>query len=125
MKYRCTPLPAILLVEKSQSALALAFEHLRGKGLRFLESWDIYTAMNEICDFTQESRPDVIVVNVDSVSESYQILTLLLTQGTLGRMEYPVFTLAEDLPSKNDDFMPALPYDSSVMVTSAGASKAH
>lgn len=118
-------LPAILLVDRSASELGLTAQYLSGRGLCYSEAWDIYTAVNDICDFTQESRPDVIVVNVDSVSESYQILTLLLSQGTLGRMEYPVFTVAEDLPCKNEGSVPIFPYPSSALVTSAGASKVH
>ncbi len=114
-----------MLVDRSASKLALTAQYLSDRGLCYSEAWDIYAAVNDICDFTQESRPDVIVVNVDSLSESYQSLMLMLSQGTLGRMEFPVFTVAEDLPCKGESTLPMFPYSSSTLVTSAGASKVH
>lgn len=96
VKYRY--LPAILLIEKEQSTCTPAHEWLRTSRFRTWEAMDVFDALDGISDFTLEWRPDVVIMNVESVSDTFELLNILLRQNVKGELEFPIFALADSEP---------------------------
>jgi CheY-like chemotaxis protein len=88
-------LPVILLVDRTKSSCMPAREWLQESRFRMWEAMNVFEALEGISDFTLRSRPDVILVNVESVRDDFQLLAALLLHGDLNELEYPVFALSE------------------------------
>jgi len=63
---------------------------------------DVFDALNGISDFTLGPRPDVVFVTVDSVTDSFQLLSTLFRQSDEGELEFPIFALSGCDPEMED-----------------------
>lgn len=80
-----------------------AQEWLRSSRFRSWEAMDVFDALDGISDFTLEWRPDVVFMNVESVSDTFELLNMLLRQNVKGELESPIFALAGSEPVKGRD----------------------
>jgi hypothetical protein len=96
MRYENAHQPVILLLDGSPSAdnrfIKRWFERSR-----FLtcEANDIFHAMEEISDFTKHQRPDVVLLEVASMTDDFQIIKRL-TQTMAGQNDLLIFALSEN-----------------------------
>ncbi len=74
------------------------------KRSRFLtnETTDIFQALEEISDFTVRSRPDVILLEVNSLKEEFSLIQKMM-QSSSGKCEYPIFALTDTGKIINDN----------------------
>lgn len=87
-------LPVILLVESPKSGHIPAREWLQQSRFRTWEAMNVFEALEGISDFTIRSRPDVILLNVESVKDNFNLLSELLLQGGMDELEFPIFALS-------------------------------
>lgn len=88
-------LPAILLVSGGQSSCLPARELLRDSRFRMWEAMNVFDALEVIADFTLHSRPDVILLSVESVVDDFQLLSALLLHSEMDELEFPIFALSD------------------------------
>jgi hypothetical protein len=97
-------LPAILLVGGGQTSCLPARERLRDSRFRTWEARNVFDALEGISDFTLHSRPDVILLSVESVLDDFQLLSALLLHSEMNELEFPIFALSEcNFEIKNDN----------------------
>jgi hypothetical protein len=94
-------LPAILLISGQASCLP-AREWLRDSRFRTWEAMNVFDALEGISDFTLRSRPDVILLSVESVIDDFQLLSGLLLHSEMDELEFPIFALSERKPGIKD-----------------------
>lgn len=90
-----THLPAILLVTSGQTSCLPTREWLRDSRFRTWEAVNVFEALEGISDFTLRSRPDVILLSVESVKDDFHLLSELLLNGGTDELEFPVFALSD------------------------------
>jgi DNA-binding response OmpR family regulator len=95
MRHENTHQPVILLIDGSPSADNTFIKRWFQKS-RFLtcEASDIFHALEEVSDFTMPQRPDVILLEVASMPESFQSLKTI-AQTLSGQNEPPIFAFSE------------------------------
>lgn len=95
MRHETTHQPVILLIDGSAAADNRFIKRWFQKS-RFLtcEATDIFQALEEISDFTMPQRPDVILLEVASMPNDFQVVKRL-TQVTLGQNVLPIFAFSE------------------------------
>lgn len=66
------------------------------KKSRFLtsETTSIFQALEEISDFTVRSRPDVVLLETDSLPEDFSVIRQMI-QTPSGGTEFPIFVLSD------------------------------
>lgn len=102
MRHEYTHPPVILLIDGSPAADNKFIKRWFEKS-RFLtcEATDIFQALEEISDFTMPQRPDVILLEVASLIEGFQIVKTL-THSAAGQNEPPIFAFSESGKIIND-----------------------
>src|SRR5215203_872500 len=92
----------ILLLDGSPSADNKFIKRWFRKS-RFLtcECADIFHALEEISDFTTPHRPDVVLLEVDSLPDGFQIVKRM-TESVSGYNEPPIFAFSESGTVIND-----------------------
>jgi len=102
MRHEYTHQPIILLLDGSPT-MDNKFIKCWFEKSRFLtcEVTDIYAALEELSDFTVARRPDVILLEVESLPDGFQIVKML-THSVAGRNEPPIFAFSEKGKIIND-----------------------
>lgn len=102
MRHETTHQPVILLIDGSPTADNKFIKRWFEKS-RFLtcEKSDIFEVLEEISDFTTFQRPDVILLEVESLTDGYQIIKTL-THSAAGQNEPPIFAFSESGTVIND-----------------------
>ena len=95
MRHETTHQPVILLLDGSPSADNKFIKRWFEKS-RFLtcEATDIFDALEEISDFTMSQRPDVVLLEVASMPDDYQLIKRM-TQTHDGPNELLIFAFSE------------------------------
>jgi hypothetical protein len=95
MRHETTHQPVILLLDGSPSANNQFIKRWFQKS-RFLtcEASDIFQALEEISDFTMSQRPDVVLLEVASIPDDYQVVKRM-TQTHSGADELLIFAFSE------------------------------
>jgi hypothetical protein len=95
MRHETTHQPVILLLDGSPSVDNKFIKRWFQKS-RFLtcEASDIFHALEEISDFTMSQRPDVVLLEVASMPEDFQIVKRM-TQTHPGENEFHIFAFSE------------------------------
>lgn len=97
-------LPAILLITKDQQERSSAKEWLKQSRFRMWEAMNVFDALEGMTDFTLKNRPDVVVLNVDSLALDFHLVVELLLDGRANGAEFPIFALSnEGNPSSTRD----------------------
>jgi CheY-like chemotaxis protein len=102
MRHENTHPPVILLLDGGPSADNKFIKRWFQKS-RFLtcEAADVLQALEEISDFTTPQRPDVILLEVESIPEGFQ-LAKRLTQAFSGQAEFPIYAFSGSGKAVND-----------------------
>jgi hypothetical protein len=87
-------LPAILLIAKDQQDRVPATEWLKQSRFRMWEAMNVFDALEGMTDFTLKNRPDVVVLNVDSLVLDFDLVVELLLDGRANEPEFPIFALS-------------------------------
>jgi hypothetical protein len=95
-------LPVILLVDTAKSSCIAAREYLQQSRFRTWEAANVFEALEGISDFTLRSRPDVILLGVESITDDFQLLSELLLHGGIDELEFPIFALSGGSPLIED-----------------------
>src|SRR5689334_17581193 len=95
MMHETTHQPVILLLDGSPSADNKFIKRWFQKS-RFLtcEATDIFEAIEEISDFTNYQRPDVVLLEVASLTDDFQVIKRM-TQTQTGPSELLIFAFSE------------------------------
>ena len=95
MGQEITHQPVILLLDGSPSADNKFIKRWFQKS-RFLtcECADVFDALAELSDFTIRQRPDVILLEVESISEDFKLVRRL-TEFVWGQSEPTIFAFSE------------------------------
>lgn len=95
MRHETTHQPVILLIDGSPTADNKFIKRWFEKS-RFLtcEKSDIFEVLEEMSDFTTLERPDVILLEVESMTDGFQIIKTL-THSVDGQNEPPIFAFTE------------------------------
>lgn len=97
-------LPAILLIAKDQRGGISEKEWLKQSRFRTWEAMNVFDALEGMTDFTLKNRPDVVVLNVESMPMEFELVLGLLLNGTANESEFPIFVLSgEPRMIRNDD----------------------
>jgi hypothetical protein len=97
-------LPAILLITKDQRDRVPEKEWLKQSRFRTWEAMNVFDALEGMTDFTLKNRPDVVVLNVESMRMEFELVLGLLLNGTANESEFPIFVLSgEPRMIRNDD----------------------
>jgi hypothetical protein len=102
MRHETTHQPVILLLDGSPSADNKFIKRWFQKS-RFLtcEATDIFEALEEISDFTMSQRPDVVLLEVASLTDDFQVIKRM-TQTHPGPSELLIFAFSEGGKVVND-----------------------
>jgi CheY-like chemotaxis protein len=102
MRHETTHQPVILLIDGSPAADNTFIKRWFEKS-RFLtcETNDVFQALEEISDFTMVQRPDVILLEVESMTDGFQTVKTL-THSVAGQNEPPIFAFSENGKVIND-----------------------
>ena len=57
---------------------------------------NVFDALEGMTDFTLKNRPDVVVLNVESMSMEFELVLGLLLNGTANESEFPIFVLSSE-----------------------------
>jgi CheY-like chemotaxis protein len=87
--------PVILLLDGGPSADNKFIKRWFQKS-RFLtcEATDIFQALEDVSDFTMPQRPDVVLLEVKSMPEQFQVIRKMI-QTPAGQSEMPIFAFSE------------------------------
>jgi hypothetical protein len=88
-------LPVILLVGNDRQKYFFAQEWLKQSRFKTWEAVNVFDALEGISDFTLRSRPDVILLRVESVKDDFRLLSELLLNGGMDELEFPIFALSD------------------------------
>ncbi len=91
----------LLLDGKSATDNKLVKNWLRKSRFLTNETTDIFQALEEISDFTVRSRPDVVLLEVNSLKEEFSIIQKMM-QSLSGKCEYLIFALTDSGKIIND-----------------------
>lgn len=96
MRHETTHQPVILLIDGSPTADNKFIKRWFEKS-RFLtcEKSDVFEVLEEMSDFTTLERPDVILLEVESMTDGFQIIKTL-THSVAGENEPPIFAFSEN-----------------------------
>jgi hypothetical protein len=102
MMHEHTHQPVILLLDGSPSADNKFIKRWFQKS-RFLtcECADIFDALEEVSDFTMSQRPDVILLEVESMKDGYQLVKRM-TESDAGQCKTAIFAFSESGKVVND-----------------------
>ena len=102
MRHENTHQPVILLLDGSPSADNKFIKRWFRRS-RFLtcEAENIFDALEEISDFTKSERPDVVLLEVASMPDDFQIIKRM-TQTHSGPSELLIFAFSEGEKVVND-----------------------
>src|SRR5689334_20737716 len=89
-----TPHPVILLIDGNGSKNKSVKNWLRKSRFLTCETTDVFQALEEISDFTMRSRPDVVLLEVESLSEDFFFVKEVI-QTSGGRDATSIFALSE------------------------------
>lgn len=103
MRYEKAHLSVILLLDGSTSADNQFIKDWFQES-RFLtcEATDIFQALEEIEDFTMPQRPHVVLLEVSSMSDDFQVVKKV-TQIFSGKSALPIFAYSESGKIVNDN----------------------
>ena len=102
MKHQHTHQPVILLIDGSATA-----------DCKFIKAWfqksrfctsvatDVFQALEEVSDFTTPRRPDVVLLEVESLQDDFQMVRALF-QPPSGKCETQIFALSQSGNVIND-----------------------
>lgn len=95
MRHETMHQPVILLIDGSPAADNRFIKRWFEKS-RFLtcETNDVFEALEEISDFTMMQRPDVILLEVESMTDGFQTVKMLI-HSVSGQNETPIFAFSE------------------------------
>jgi len=88
-------LPAIILINKARRSYGQTKKRLHASRFRTCEAVSVFDALESISDFTLRDSPDVVLLDVDSVKDDFNLLTEILLHSAGGEMEFPVFALRD------------------------------
>lgn len=91
----------LLLESNSEKNVCFVKDWLKNKRILTNETNDIFEALEEISDFTTRLRPDVILLQVQSLREDFAKLKKMI-QTPSGKCEFPVFALSDSGKVIND-----------------------
>ena len=96
MRHETTHQPVILLINANPATDNKFIKRWFEKS-RFLtcEKTDVFEVLEEISDFTTLERPDVILLEVESMTDSFQIVKTLTHSAVAGQNEPPIFAFSE------------------------------
>ena len=95
-------LPAIILVDQEKTLFFLTKEWFKNSRFQTWEATNVFEALEGISDFTVRSRPDVILLSVESITDDFQLLSELLLHGGMDELEFPIFALSGGNPMIKD-----------------------
>lgn len=87
-------LPAIILVHQGRNGFFRTKKWFEKSRFRTWEAMNVFEALEGISDFTLRSRPDVILLSVESITDDFQLLSELLLHGGMDELEFPIFALS-------------------------------
>lgn len=95
MRHETTHQPVILLIDANPATDNKFIKRWFEKS-RFLtcERTDVFEVLEEISDFTMPQRPDVILLEVESMTDGFQIMRTL-THSVDGQNEPQIFAFSE------------------------------
>jgi chemotaxis response regulator CheB len=97
-------LPAILLIAKDRQDRRPEKEWLKQSRFRTWEAMNVFDALEGMTDFTLKTRPDVVVLDVESMPMDFELVLGLLLNGAANEPEFPIFVLSgEPGLIRNDD----------------------
>lgn len=97
-------LPAILLIADDKHDRVPEKEWLKKSRFRTWEAMNVFDALEGMTDFTLKNRPDVVVLNVESMRMEFDLVLGLLLNGAANESEFPIFVLsAEPRMIRNND----------------------
>lgn len=93
----------ILLLEENSETDVYSIKNWF-KESRFMtnETSDVFDALEQISDFTMRARPDVILLEVESLRDDFAKLKKMI-QTTSGKCEFPIFALSDSGNVINDN----------------------
>jgi hypothetical protein len=92
----------LLLEENSETDICFVKEWFKKSRFLTNETSDVFDALEEISDFTTRSRPDVVLLEVESLRDDFIKLKKMI-QTASGKCEFPVFALSESGKIINDN----------------------
>ena len=96
--------PVIILLEgKARIQNSPIRNWLRHSGLNTCETDDLLTLMEAITDYTCSERPDVYVLEVDSLADDLDSIQQFIRTSAADETELPVLALAPDEKSSERD----------------------
>lgn len=103
MRHETTHQPVILLIDANPTTDNKFIKRWFEKS-RFLtcEKTDIFEVLEEISDFTKSERPDVILLEVESITDGFQIVKTLTHSAVAGQNEPQILALSESGAVIND-----------------------
>ena len=95
--------PVILLLEKEkENARGTLLKWLEESGFLTCEALDVFDALEEISDFTVRTRPDVILLNVESSRADFPLVREMVCSSA-GDPELPIVAFSENGRSERTD----------------------
>ena len=94
MKQEYTHLPVILLLDGNTVDKEFIKNWFKKSRFSTSETIDIFQALEELSDFTVRCRPDVILLEVSSMTEDFFAVKKMV-QTSSGECEFPIFALSD------------------------------
>ena len=94
MKQEYTHLPVILLLDGNAVDKEFIKNWFKKSRFSTSETIDIFQALEELSDFTVRCRPDVILLEVNSLTEDF-LAVKKMVQTSSGKCEFPIFALSD------------------------------
>ena len=94
MKQGYTHLPVILLLDGNAIDNDCVKEWFKTSRFLTSETVDIFQALEEISDFTVRCRPDVVLLEVNSLTEDFFTVRKMV-QTSSGECGFPIFALSD------------------------------
>lgn len=86
--------PVILLLGKRNKEQDSIDEWLAASRYSACEASDVFQALEQVSDFTQRDRPDVIFLHVDSIGSNHEFLQMLVATAA-DEPDIPIIDFAE------------------------------
>ena len=94
--------PVILLLGKRNKEQDSIDEWLAASRYSACEAADVFQALEQVSDFTQRDRPDVIFLHVDSIGSNHEFLQMLVASAA-DEPDIPIIDFAETPKSGADE----------------------
>jgi len=94
MKQEHTHLPVILLLDGNAIDNDCVKEWFKTSRFLTSETVDIFQALEEISDFTVRCRPDVVLLEVSSLTKDFFTVRKMVKTSS-GQCEFPIFALSD------------------------------